>query len=214
VNKDGYLFDIPDPSRLTASIQLTASSNVPPVAVANGSTDSDGNIVAYRWSFGDGQTADAADVTHTFTQPGDYQAVLTVSDDQEGDSSSQSISIAATNPLACNYNCLSVSNTALSTFRPRWAPERGRITAKVRVVNEYNQARQGATVYATWTLPDGTLVEQSKYIEPGDWKWFAELHVPAEQTGVYSLHIDNITADGYQFDPSGGNLEAIIVVSP
>ncbi len=45
------------------------------------STDIDGIITAYSWSFGDGNTATGAIVTYAFTQQGAYTVTLTVTDD-------------------------------------------------------------------------------------------------------------------------------------
>jgi PKD repeat protein len=45
-----------------------------------GSTDNDGSIVAYRWDFGDGNSAFTADASHTYTSPGTFGATLTVTD--------------------------------------------------------------------------------------------------------------------------------------
>jgi LPXTG-motif cell wall-anchored protein len=44
------------------------------------SYDSDGTIVLYHWSFGDGTTADGVIVTHQYTTIGTYTVVLTVTD--------------------------------------------------------------------------------------------------------------------------------------
>jgi LPXTG-motif cell wall-anchored protein len=48
---------------------------------AAGSTDSDGRIAGYRWDFGDGATAEGADVTHEYAAAGTYTVTLTVTDD-------------------------------------------------------------------------------------------------------------------------------------
>ncbi len=48
---------------------------------AAASRDSDGDIVAYSWDFGDGDSAIGRTITHTFEAGGDYQVTLTVRDD-------------------------------------------------------------------------------------------------------------------------------------
>ncbi|CUR55120.1 putative PDK domain-containing protein [metagenome] len=47
---------------------------------AGASSDTDGNIVLYRWDFGDGTTANGQLVSHTFPAVGDYTVSLTVTD--------------------------------------------------------------------------------------------------------------------------------------
>jgi len=49
----------------------------------SGSFGGVGGIAAYQWDFGDGATASGPDVEHTYTVPGRYHVVLTVTD-QEG----------------------------------------------------------------------------------------------------------------------------------
>ncbi len=47
----------------------------------SGSSDRDGAIIAYHWSFGDGATGDGATAQHTFAHPGTNTVTLTVTDD-------------------------------------------------------------------------------------------------------------------------------------
>lgn len=46
------------------------------------SKDPDGEIAGYHWDFGDGTSSDEADPSHTFTQTGRFEAVLTVNDNE------------------------------------------------------------------------------------------------------------------------------------
>jgi PKD repeat protein len=48
---------------------------------ASGTSDPDGTIVSYAWSFGDGTTGSGVTVSHTYATPGAYSAILTVTDD-------------------------------------------------------------------------------------------------------------------------------------
>jgi hypothetical protein len=45
---------------------------------ASGSTDPGKHELSYRWDLGDGSTAEAAKIEHTFTKPGFYRVGLTV----------------------------------------------------------------------------------------------------------------------------------------
>jgi chitodextrinase len=67
-----------------ASFTTTALSGYAPLTVGfdgSASTDSDGRVVSWAWSFGDGGSATAAVTTHVYTTPGIYTASLTVTDD-------------------------------------------------------------------------------------------------------------------------------------
>ena len=73
------------------------AANVPPVADANGpytgtagqpvsfdgtgSSDPDGTIASYAWTFGDGNNGTGATPNHTYASAGTYTVTLTVTDD-------------------------------------------------------------------------------------------------------------------------------------
>lgn len=65
------------------------------------STD-DGQIVRYAWSFGDGESASGATVSHAYSQAGSYSVILTVTDDRGLSASSlpQVIPVGAATPQA------------------------------------------------------------------------------------------------------------------
>ena len=79
---------------ITASSPPTNPPNQAPIAnftvSANGSNlgfnasesyDQDGRIVSYIWNFGDTSTAQGQQVSHQYTEGGDYTVTLTVTDD-------------------------------------------------------------------------------------------------------------------------------------
>jgi len=49
---------------------------------ASGSYDSDGSIVSYFWTFGDGSTASGVTVSHAYSENGVYTVTLTVTDNE------------------------------------------------------------------------------------------------------------------------------------
>ena len=84
---------------------------------STGSTDSDGTIVSYAWEFGDGATSTAANPSHAYTTPGDYVAILTVTDNQ-GVTTSNAVAITAQapniNPVAFIVADVTSGNAPLS----------------------------------------------------------------------------------------------------
>lgn len=67
--------------RFTASALISSTEGVVPWTVSFVGIPSDGvPPYAYHWDFGDGTSADQFDPTHVYQTPGDYQAVLTISD--------------------------------------------------------------------------------------------------------------------------------------
>ena len=81
VANSGAPVNQPPVARATA----TPTSGTAPLAVAfDGSTssDSDGSIAGYAWTFGDGGSATGATATHTYSTAASYTARLTVTDNQ------------------------------------------------------------------------------------------------------------------------------------
>ena len=60
------------------------------------SYDADGTIAEYVWSFGDGGTSTDAEVSHTYTTPGNYNARLIVTDDDGASSTPVTVAIEVT----------------------------------------------------------------------------------------------------------------------
>lgn len=80
-----------------ACASVTPTNGVIPLAVSfNGSASSDpnGSIVAYAWSFGDGGTGAGATCNHTYTNAGTFTATLTVTSNT-GQISATNLSITA-----------------------------------------------------------------------------------------------------------------------
>src|SRR5262249_7645783 len=76
-----------------AAASATPSSGIAPLTVnfsSAGSSDPDGSIVGYGWSFGDGSPAsNAASPSHIYSNAGNFTAVLTVTDDRGATSTAQ-----------------------------------------------------------------------------------------------------------------------------
>ncbi|MHB1491643.1 MAG: PKD domain-containing protein, partial [Cellulomonas sp.] len=62
----------------------------------SGSSDPDGTVQTYVWDFGDGQTAVGPTAGHTYTNPGSYTILLTVTDDRGGTATAERV-ITVTN---------------------------------------------------------------------------------------------------------------------
>lgn len=98
---------VPDPGGLVAPVAQAVANYTPdyaPVTVgfdATGSSDGDGTIASWNWQFGDGNSGSGETDIHTYTQPGTYQATLTVIDnDGLQDSDSINIEVYNHSPLA------------------------------------------------------------------------------------------------------------------
>ncbi|ARC57720.1 Protease 1 [Frondihabitans sp. 762G35] len=70
----------PAPNQPPVASFTTAASNLAITADGTGSTDADGTVASYAWTFGDGATATGATTSHTYTAAGTYTVTLTVTD--------------------------------------------------------------------------------------------------------------------------------------
>lgn len=71
---------VPPSARFTAS-ETQGTAPLPVAFDGTGSSDMDGTIVSWAWSFGDGSTATGAAASHTYSSAGTYVVTLTVTDD-------------------------------------------------------------------------------------------------------------------------------------
>ncbi len=96
--------------RLNATAGGNPTPNVAPVAAftssvnnlsasfnAGGSTDNDGTIASYAWTFGDSTTGTGQAPSHTYTTAGTYQVTLTVTDD-DGATDAVTHAVTVTDP--------------------------------------------------------------------------------------------------------------------
>ena len=81
-----------------ASATATPTAGTAPLSVAfdgSASSDPDGTIASYGWTFGDGATATGPSQSHTYISAGSYSAQLTVTDNQ-GASGTSTVTISVT----------------------------------------------------------------------------------------------------------------------
>ncbi|GJM64189.1 PKD domain-containing protein [Persicobacter diffluens] len=70
-----------------AAFEVDIAEGLAPLTVnfdGSQSYDPDGEIVAYEWSFGNGEAQTGSVVTYTFTEAGDFEVILSVTDNEGG----------------------------------------------------------------------------------------------------------------------------------
>jgi PKD repeat protein len=95
----------PTASFTTAIDNLTVSAN------GSGSTDADGSIASYAWTWGDGATSTGATPSHTYAAGGTYTVSLTVTDDG-GATDTRTASVTVTAPPVNQLPTASFTTTA------------------------------------------------------------------------------------------------------
>jgi len=100
---------MPNFSNIIISISTVTNKGIAPLII-NFNADISGGKSPYTfaWNFGDNTTSNLQNPTHTFAQPGNYQTVLTVTDNA-GSTASSSLTIAVTDPA----NVLSIRNVKI-----------------------------------------------------------------------------------------------------
>lgn len=96
-----YAMNLGNYTAPVASISQTATSVSFGSAITfsgAGSSDADGNIVAYQWNLGDGTTSSQAEVSHVYDAAGTYQVSLTVTDN-DGLTNSATTLVQVTNEV-------------------------------------------------------------------------------------------------------------------
>ena len=98
---------------------FTSSCSARTCAFTSSSSDPDGTISAYSWTFGDGATAAVQNPSHTYAADGTYTVTLTVTDNQGATSSvSHAVTVTAANqpPVAAfTSSCSSLACAFTST---------------------------------------------------------------------------------------------------
>ena len=93
VTIDGEGGSEPENSPPTADFSFTTSGLT--VDFTDLSSDSDGSVVAWKWSFGDGASSTDKSPSHTYAESGTYTVMLTVTDDN-GATDSKSTDVIVT----------------------------------------------------------------------------------------------------------------------
>ena len=143
------------PPNVAPVARLTAvpSSGNAPLTVAfdgSGSTDVDGTIASYTWTFGDGQTATGARTQHVYTAPGTYTAVLSVADN--AGAVGQAVTTVT---VASPQNQLPVAAFTSS-------PNGGVIPVDVTFDASASSDPDGTIVSYAWTFGDGSPAASGK----------------------------------------------------
>jgi PKD repeat protein len=110
------------------TIAKSTAANAPPSAAftsscsdlgcafdGTGSSDPDGSVASYAWSFGDGTSGSGASPNHTYASAGSYTVALTVTDDA-GANDTVTHPVTVTSPTTTTYVSDSFSRTVTGGF--------------------------------------------------------------------------------------------------
>jgi PKD repeat protein len=140
----------------TAQASASVTGGRAPLTVAfsaAGSTDADGRIATYAWTFGDGQTSTLANPTHTYAA-GTWSAQLTVTDTLGLRSLAAPLIVSAGAPAPARPRSLDVAAVSVVSG--------GRTVATVTV-----SSASGVTLLLSSSNPAAATVPAQLVIPPG-----------------------------------------------
>jgi PKD repeat protein len=185
-----------------ASLSANPTSGVAPLAVgfsAAGSSDPDGSIVSYQWSFGDGTSASGATASKTYETPGTYTATLKVTDNA-GLTSERNVAITVTSPTTPTVTGNS-TQMSIGVITMSFATNKGgqtQATAYVPVKDGLGNVIAGAAVAGTWSgavsgSASGTT-STTGVASIGSSR--------TKSTGTFIFTVTGVTYNGYTYVPS------------
>lgn len=196
---------------LAASFPTTTGGNQPPVARITPSTqrgtaplavnfsgstssDADGSITAYAWTFGDGSSATGATTAHTYANPGSYSAQLSVTDNG-GLAATASVTITVDPPVA--VPTVRVSDIAMGlTVGARNG--NAQASAAVKVVDANGLAVSGVAVAGDWS----GIVSRTGNSATTDASGIARFNSPiTKRTGTFVFTVTGVSRSGYTYAP-------------
>jgi len=178
------------PALPTAGQQVTFSGT------ASGSAP-----ISYAWTFGDGGAGSGATVNHAYTTAGDYIVTMTAGNACGSDPAQDTITIQPAPAYSLHIYDLTLSKSGTRTYK---------ITAAVTVHDQAHAPAAGATVYGTWTLPNGKRSYKTAVTDSGG---VATLSVSGKK-GTYELCVTNLVKTGYTYNSDANehlSCESIVV---
>lgn len=139
-----------NPTNPTAVISSSTAIGAAPLTMQfDGSASSSDQppIVTYSWAFGDGGTGAGPTVAHTFSVPGTYSTVLTVTD-------SAGLSGQVSTPVLVSAATQPASQLPVSSFTA--TPGAGAPPLKVVLNGSGSSSSGGSITEYRWSLGDGT----------------------------------------------------------
>ena len=144
----------------------------------SGSTDADGAVNAFAWTFGDGGTGSGENPVHIFKRPGKYSVTLTITGEARGDCSPLDTDVAEIEVVPAPMHDIGT-------------PER-QATGLASTFTADVADLQGSTIVEhRWTFSDGTTglgpIVEHAFAEPGEYFVDLETDFTGGDTGEFTL---------------------------
>lgn len=197
----GVNFYTPGNTAPTAAISATPTSGTVPLTVSfsgAGSSDPDGSIAGWSWTFGDGTSATGVTTSHVYSTAGTYTAQLQVTDNG-GLTATRAVTITV-GPAPVT---MSVADIAMSLTVAKSGTSNAK--AAVKVLDRNGLPVSGATVTGRWS---GIVSQTSASVVTGTNGVATFTSPTASKTarGTFTFTVTGVTRSGYSYT-SASNLE-------
>jgi PKD repeat protein len=184
---DGPIVNVNGPYSATVNTDIIFSSA--------GTSSSNGEIISYLWSFGDGDTSSLANPGHMYTAAGTYTVKLTVTDDQ---GTSASGSTTAT-----------IVSSNLSPIADANGPYSGTVDNSISFTGEGTSDPDGTIASYLWSFGDGTTSTSANptHIFSAEGTYTVVLSV-ADNLGATGMDTTSVTVNASSGDSSSVLLES------
>ena len=162
---------------------------------AAGSSDPDGDALAFEWDFGDGNTGTGLTTKHTYAQPGDYTAELAVGDGTHEVTTSKSITVvdsSAREPEAKitpskDDDCDGEESTASGDLVIVWVCDEDN-DVNDRQVEVSTTVNLDASESWAGCDPDDSNCYAEEYLV--EWRWDLDTYVDSDGDGITDNDVD------------------------
>lgn len=197
----GVNFYTPGNTAPTAAISATPTSGTVPLTVSfsgAGSSDPDGSIAGWSWTFGDGTSATGVTTSHVYSTAGTYTAQFQVTDNG-GLTATRAVTITV-GPAPVT---MSVADIAMSLTVAKSGTSNAK--AAVKVLDRNGLPVSGATVTGRWS---GIVSQTSASVVTGTNGVATFTSPTASKTarGTFTFTVTGVTRSGYSYT-SASNLE-------
>ena len=187
-----------EPPNVAPTAAFTASCLDLTCTFADQSTDTDGAIATWTWSFG-ADTSNSAAPSFTFAAPGTYQVTLTVADD-DGAVNAVTMPVEVVGRLHAAYSGTTLKWSSKSGATQYWSAD---VTTAIHGSNERPIA--GATVTAVWS---GALVKTVTCVTDLSGRCTFKSGTLSYLRSTVTLNVTSVVAPNSGYEPASNHNEA------
>ena len=202
-NLDAFIFQLDNNGQLplpnqppVAAASANPTSGTVPLTVqftGSNSSDPENGPLTYHWDFGDNSSSTLADPSHTFTAPGTYSVILTVTDDASN-SSKAFVTVDAT---AATSDVMYIAE--MYTERIPQPGNKVLCRCRVRIKDGNGDPMHNVYVEISWTGPNSNY--WFDITGPNGWCGVETAKV-RDPVGLWTFYIDDVYEPGYTYDPT------------